>query len=64
MRLPEQIEHLEYWWRDKDRPWRTYSHSRKDMKKTAHRIWRRWSKRNLEEDSLHPKYNTYKGWEY
>lgn len=67
MKLAEKIEHLEYWMAKnflKDKPWKKVSHSRKAIKRLQHRVWRHWSKKNLDENSNKPMYNRYSGWEY
>jgi hypothetical protein len=65
MKLSEQIEHLEHnWCLSSETPWQNWSRSRKSYKKMQHKVWRHYSKHNLEEDSLNPTYNRYAGWEW
>lgn len=66
MNLAEKIEHLEYTAKEVFNipVWKQLSHSRKWLKKMQHKAWRRWSKKNLNEDSNNPMYNRYSGWEY
>lgn len=48
----DQIEHLENWMRDKSKPWKSFSASRKFLKRQMHKFMRIRSKKiNIEEEN-------------
>lgn len=56
----EQIEHLEYFLKDKNKPWKKLSYSRKWLKRQMNRFIRR---KNKKENYIIDK-KQYYGWEY
>ena len=61
----EQIEHLEHFWKNEEKPWKKYSRSRRWLKRQMNRFIRRNNK-NIEDDELGKKQGRkpYLGWEY
>ena len=61
----EQIEHLEHEWKDEEKPWKSFSKSRKYLKTQMNKFIRR-SNKKIDEDDIGGKTNKkpYKGWEF
>lgn len=62
----EQIEHLEHYWKDNERPWKNFSRSRKYMKKQVNKYIRLQGKKNIDENTTGGKKGRKPlyGWEY
>lgn len=62
----DQIEHLEHWWKDEEKPWKDYSHSRRWLKKQMNRFIRRQNKKikNGDISYVESRRKPYLGWEY
>lgn len=61
----QQIEHLEHFWKNEEKPWKNYSHSRRYLKKQMNKFIRLVSKK-IDEDDVGSKIGKkpFKGWEY
>lgn len=61
----EQIEHLEHFWKDEEKPWKKFSRSRRYLKKQMNKYLRRKGK-NIDGDevSIKTKRKPCAGWEY
>lgn len=60
----DQIEHLEHWFKNTEKPWKKYSHSRKWLKKQLSRFERRKNKIIKEDDVGGKQRRSFIGWEY